>query len=405
MGSPPVLPLVLFVLTYTGLALGRVPGLKLDRTGFAVLGAVAFLATGSLSVEDAKAAVDAPTIVVLFGMMLLSAQYRQSGLYSLIGGRLARVEDPRRLLLGTIVVTALLSAVLTNDVTCFALTPLLAASLLASRRPPLPYLLALACASNLGSALTPIGNPQNILIAQTLHLPFLPFVLACAVPVALSLGMLYFFMARRLDRDGNGPPPTAAVEEPVPLHRPEAAKAVVLTVTAIALFLSPVPAPLTALGVAGVVLTSRRMHTRDMLALVDWHLLALFVGLFIVGRGFEVSGWTEAARSALAGAGADLSHPAVLVAAVSLLGLLVGNVPAVMLLLPFVGRQPATGYAMALSSTFAGNAVLVGSIANLIVAEQAGRLGIRLGLREHIGVGLPVTLISLAFAAGAMLLW
>jgi Na+/H+ antiporter NhaD/arsenite permease-like protein len=404
MGSPPLLPLILFVLTYLGLALGRIPGLALDRTGFAVLGALAFLATGSISVEEAKRAVDAPTIAVLFGMMLLSAQYRQSGLYSVIGGRLARVAEPKRLLLGTILVTALLSAVLTNDVVCFALTPLLATSLLASGRPPLPYLLALACASNIGSALTPIGNPQNILISQTLRLPFLPFVLACGVPVVLSLGALYLFMARRLAEDGDGPVALPAVEEPIPLHRPEAAKAIVLTVAAIALFLSPVPAPLTALGVAGVVLTSRRMHTRDMLALVDWHLLALFVSLFIVGRGFEVSGWTEAARGALAGAGADLSHPAVLVMAVSLLGLAVGNVPAVMLLLPFVGRQPATGYAMALSSTFAGNAVLVGSIANLIVAEQAGRLGIRLGFREHIGVGLPVTLISLTLAAVALLL-
>jgi Na+/H+ antiporter NhaD/arsenite permease-like protein len=402
MGSPPLLPLILFVLTYLGLALGRIPGLALDRTGFAVLGAVAFLATGSISVEEAKRAVDAPTIVVLFGMMLLSAQYRQSGLYSVIGGRLARVADPKRLLLGTILVTALLSAVLTNDVVCFALTPLLAISLLASGRPPLPYLLALACASNIGSALTPIGNPQNILISQTLRLPFLPFMLACAVPVVLSLGVLYLFMARRLAEGGNGR--EISSEEPIPLHRPEAAKAILLTVAAIALFLSPVPAPLTALGVAGVVLTSRRMHTRDMLALVDWHLLALFVSLFIVGRGFEVSGWTEAARGALAGAGTDLSHPAVLVVAVSLLGLAVGNVPAVMLLLPFVGRQPETGYAMALSSTFAGNAVLVGSIANLIVAEQAGRLGIKLGFREHIGVGLPVTLISLALAAVALLI-
>lgn len=404
MGSPPLLPLILFVLTYIGLALGRIPGLALDRTGFAVLGAVAFLATGSISVEEAKRAVDAPTVAVLFGMMLLSAQYRQSGLYSVIGGRLARVGDPKRLLLGTILVTALLSAVLTNDVVCFALAPLLAASLLASGRPPLPYLLALACASNIGSALTPIGNPQNILIAQTLRLSFLPFMLACAVPVVLSLGALYLFMARRLAEDRSGRDVSPVVEEPIPLHRPEATKAIVLTVAAIALFLSPVPAPLTALGVAGVVLTSRRMHTRDMLALVDWHLLALFVSLFIVGRGFEVSGWTEAARGALEGAGANLSHPAVLVVAVSLLGLAVGNVPAVMLLLPFVGRQPATGYAMALSSTFAGNAVLVGSIANLIVAEQAGRLGIRLGFREHVGVGLPVTLISLALAAIALLI-
>lgn len=408
MGHPPLLPLILFVLTYAGLALGRIPGLALDRTGFAVLGALAFLATGAITVEQAKEAVDAPTLAVLFGMMLLSAQYRQSGLYSAIGGRLARVADPRRLLVGTIVVTALLSAVLTNDVICFALTPLLASSLLAARRPPLPYLLALACAANLGSALTPIGNPQNILIAQTLHLPFLPFVLACAAPVVLSLGALYLFVAPRLrEPDGrNAAGDLAAVAgESIPLHRWQAAKAVLLTVAAIALFLSPLPAPLTALGIAGFVLTSRRMRTRDMLAQVDWTLLALFVGLFVVGRGFEVSGWTEAARNALAAAGANLSHPAVLVIAVSLLSLLVGNVPAVMLLLPFVGRQPATGYAMALASTFAGNAVLVGSIANLIVAEQAGRLGIRFGLREQIGVGLPVTVTSLALAAAAMLLW
>jgi Na+/H+ antiporter NhaD/arsenite permease-like protein len=407
MGHPPLLPLVLFALTYAGLALGRIPGLALDRTGLAVLGAVAFLATGSISVEQAKEAVDAPTLAVLFGMMLLSAQYRQSGLYSTIGGRLARVESPRRLLLGTIVVTAFLSALLTNDVICFALTPLLAGALLASRRPPLPYLLALACAANLGSALTPIGNPQNILIAQTLRLSFLPFVLACAAPVLLSLLALYFLVAPRLrEPDGADAPgdPAAMAEESIPLQPWPAAKAVLLTAAAMALFLSPVPAPLTALGIAGVVLTSRRMRTRDLLAHVDWSLLALFVGLFVVGRGLEVSGWTEAARNALTTAGADPSHPAVLLTAVSLLSLLVGNVPAVMLLLPFVGRQPATGYAMALASTFAGNAVLVGSIANLIVAEQAARLGIRFGFREHLGTGLPVTLISLALAAGALLL-
>ncbi len=407
MGHPPLLPLVLFALTYIGLALGRVPGLALDRTGLAVLGAVAFLATGSISVEQAKEAVDAPTLAVLFGMMLLSAQYRRSGLYSAIGGRLARVEDPRRLLLGTILVTALLSALLTNDVICFALTPLLAGALLAARRPPLPYLLALACAANLGSALTPIGNPQNILIAQTLRLPFLPFVLACAAPVLLSLGALYLLVAPKLRQpDGRDAPgnPEAVAEESIPLQRWPAIKAVLLTAAAMALFLSPVPAPLTALGIAGFVLTSRRMRTRDMLAEVDWTLLALFVGLFIVGRGFEVSGWTQAARNALTAAGADPSHLAVLLVAVSLLSLLVGNVPAVMLLLPFVGRQPATGYAMALASTFAGNAVLVGSIANLIVAEQAGRLGIRFGFREHLRTGLPVTLISLALAAGVLLL-
>ena len=404
--EPSLLPLILFSLTYLGLALGRIPPLKLDRTGFAILGAVAFLATGAISVEEAQRAVDAPTLVVLFGMMLLSAQYRLSGLYTVIGERLAQVQDPRRLLLGTILVTAALSAVLTNDVVCFALTPLLLGSLLAAGRPPLPYLLAIACASNLGSALTPIGNPQNILIAQSLRLPFLPFVLACLAPVVLSLAVLYVLIARTLPSS----PPLAAGSRGaesgvIPLDRWQAGKAVLLTAAVIALFLSPVPAPLTALGLVGVVLTSRRMHTRDVLSLVDWHLLALFIGLFIVVRGFELSGWTQAARDTLAAAGADLSEPHVLVPGVALLGNLVGNVPAVMLMLPFVGREPSTGYALALASTFAGNAVLVGSIANLIVAEQAERLGVPLTFRDHLRLGLPVTLISLALAVAAMALW
>jgi Na+/H+ antiporter NhaD/arsenite permease-like protein len=408
----PLLPLILFVLTYLGLALGRIPPLRLDRTGFAVLGAVAFLATGSISVEEAKRAVDAPTLIVLFGMMLLSAQYRLSGLYTVIGDRLSKVADPRRLLLGTILVTALLSAVLTNDVVCFALTPLLLGSLVASDRPPLPYLLAIACASNIGSALTPIGNPQNILIAQSFGLPFLPFLLACLAPVVLSLGVLYALVARTLSAGVGGiggiaMPSTVSLktEEAIPLDRWQAAKAVLLTIAVIGLFLSPVPAPLTALGLVGVVLTSRRMHTREVLSLVDWHLLALFVGLFVVVRGFEISGWTEAARDALATAGADLTTPGVLVPGVALLGNLVGNVPAVMLMLPFVGREPATGYALALASTFAGNAVLVGSIANLIVAEQAERLGVRIGFRDHLRLGLPVTLISLALAVAAIAFW
>lgn len=311
-------------------------------------------------------------------------------------------------MLGTIAVCALLSAVLTNDVVCFALTPLLAGALLQSGRPPLPYLLAVACASNLGSALTPIGNPQNIFIAQRLGLRFLPFFLACLVPVVLSLAVLYLLLSRRLGQAVSTAPaakPGETSPEPrIPLDPRQALKAILLTVVAIGLFLSPVPAPLTALGIAGAVMLTRRTWTRDMLYLVDWHLLALFIGLFVVVRGFELSGWTEAAGRALAAAGADLSQFRMLIPGVAVLSNLVGNVPAVMLMLPFVGR-PSTGYGMALASTFAGNAVLAGSIANLIVAEQAERMGIRFGFLDHLRTGLPVTLISLAIAAVTMAFW
>jgi Na+/H+ antiporter NhaD/arsenite permease-like protein len=390
-----VLSLVLFVLTYVGLALGRIPGLALDRTGFALLGAFAFLATGRMTLDEAKEAVDAPTIAVLFGMMLLSAQYQVAGLYGRVVDRLSRAARPRRLLGGVILAAALLSAILTNDVVCFALTPLLCAVLLRTTLDPRPFLFALACATNVGSALTPIGNPQNILIAQSRDLAFAPFVLYCAAPVVLGLVFLHLFLARRVPAD-RALDAAALPSEPAPLDRPEAWKALLLTAATIVLFLTPVPAWLTALAVSGVVLTSRKMHTRRMLAYVDWHMLALFVGLFIVVRGFERSGWVAAAGDAVAGAGLDLAHPALLVAVAALLSNAVSNVPAVMLLLPLLPAGEGTAYGLALASTFAGNAILVGSIANVIVADQAQRLGIPFGFRDHAKVGLPVTLVTLA---------
>jgi Na+/H+ antiporter NhaD/arsenite permease-like protein len=403
--SGDLLPLLLFAATYLFLALGRLPGLVIDRTGFALLGALAFLATGAITLDEAKLAVDAPTLALLFAMMLLSAQYQLSGLYGAISRRLARVARPRLLLAGTIAVCALLAAVLTNDVVCFALTPLLAAALARTRHDPVPFLLAIAVSTNLGSALTPIGNPQNILIAQHLRLPFLPFVAFCALPVLLALGVAWVLLARRLRELPEGAPGAAPAVEEIPLDRWQAGKAIALTAGAIALFLTPVPAYLTAALVAGVVLTSRRMHTRTMLGLVDWQMLALFVALFVVTRGLELSGWTAAAAQALRSAGMPLDEGPVLVPAVALLGTLVGNVPAVMLLLRFLPADAEVGYALALASTFAGNAVLVGSIANLIVVEQAARAGVSIGFRDHLRVGLPITLVSLAIAAVALALY
>jgi len=245
------LALTLFLATYLLLALGRLRGLAIDRTGFALLGAVAFLATGEISLDAAKESIDVPTLAVLFGMMLLSAQYELSGLYGRIAAGIARAGHPRRLLAGTLGVSALLAAVLTNDVVCFALTPLVGAAVLEAGLEPLPYFLAIACGTNLGSAATPIGNPQIILIAQQMHLAFLPFVAFCAPAVALSLAAAYLLLAGRI-RPLAASAPAPAIDA-TPFDRGAARKALLLTIAAIALFLSPFPAPLTALGVAGVV--------------------------------------------------------------------------------------------------------------------------------------------------------
>lgn len=398
--------LIIFLLTYLGLAIGRIPGLGLDRTGIAVLGGAAMVAFTPLSLAEAQASVHAETIAVLFGMMMLSAQFRLSGLYTRIADRTMAGASGGRLLVLVMVVAALLSAVLTNDVVCFALAPLVCGALIEQRRNPVPYLLALAMCSNIGSALTPIGNPQNIYIAQKLGLDFGPFVLACAVPVMLTMLVCWLMLRKQASQplpaaaDTLSPAVTETARRPF-VHF-EAGKAVILAVAALVLFLIPsIPAAYTALGIAGLVLLSRKMRSQEMLALVDWQLLAMFVGIFVVSRGMESAGWTALASSQLNDSGIDLSSPAVAAPVVAVLSNVVSNVPAVVMIEPYVGTDASTGHLLALASTFAGNALIVGSIANIIVVEQAKKCGVQIGNWAYAQIGIPLTMVSLVIA----LLW
>lgn len=194
--------------------------------------------------------------------------------------------------------------------------------------------------------------------------------------------------ARPLDSAGSGP---AGDEAALRLG-------LLLAALVLAFLFAPWPREVLALGAAGLLLASRRMASREILGLVDWHLLVLFAGLFVVNGALEASGAPASALAALRGAGIALEEPAWLFGASALLSNLVSNVPAVMLLLP-AATHPLAGATLALSSTLAGNLLLVGSIANLIVAEQAGRLGVAIDWRTHARVGVPVTLATLALAA------
>ena len=167
------LAVTVFVLTYVGMALGRVPGLAIDRTGVALLGLIVLLASGDLTLDQAGDAVDMPTITLLFALMILSAQFEHSGFYGWVAGRIIRATRNPKTLLGVLIaVTGALAAVFTNDVVVFALTPLVAAGLMSQKLDPRPYLIGLAGAANAGSAATLIGNPQNILIGQAGGLDF-----------------------------------------------------------------------------------------------------------------------------------------------------------------------------------------------------------------------------------------
>jgi Na+/H+ antiporter NhaD/arsenite permease-like protein len=389
----------IFALVYLGMVLGEIPGLALDRTGIALLGALALVATEQVTPAAAWNAVDVPTVALLFGLMVVSAQFRLGGFYARVTGRVvaSRVSPP--LLLALVIGTAgLLSALLANDIVCLAVAPLLVAGCDRKELDAVPFLLGLACAANVGSAATLIGNPQNMLIGQKLHLSFSGYLLDAMVPSVLGLGVVWGVIV--LGAKGRWHKPAAGVVTAVQhFDRYQTGKALAVLAALVAGFLFlPVPREVLALAAAGLLLASRKMASRDLLDLVDWHLLVLFVALFVVNFALADCGALAQATAMLQRLGVDLARPSVLFPVTVVLSNLVSNVPAVILLLP-QGRQMNGGLILAMASTLAGNLFIVGSIANLIVVEQAAKLGVRIGWRQHARVGVPVTLITLAIAA------
>jgi Na+/H+ antiporter NhaD/arsenite permease-like protein len=398
------LVLGVFAFVYVGMILGELPGLRIDRTGIALLGAIALVASDRMTAETAWAAVHVPTMALLFALMVISAQFRLGGFYGAITRRLGRQAHPPRTLLALVIAVAgTVSAVLANDVVCLAMSPVLIELCTRRQLNPVPFLLALACASNVGSAATVIGNPQNMLISQTLQLSFASYLMDALVPTLVGLAIVWAVIAA-IYRDGwRGTMPATDAIVP-PFDRWQTLKGTIVTAAMIGAFLfTGWPREMVALAGAGVLLVSRQMYSREMLSLVDWPLLVLFIGLFVVNRALAQSGLASGLLMVSRQAGADLSNPAVLFSATAILSNLVSNVPAVMLLLP-AARDPMAGSVLALSSTLAGNLVVVGSIANIIVVDQAARSNVHIDWRTHARVGIPVTLLTLAVAAAWLIL-
>jgi Na+/H+ antiporter NhaD/arsenite permease-like protein len=379
--------------------LGEIPGLALDRTGVALLGALVLVASERVTPAAAWAAVDVPTLALLFGLMVVSAQLRLGGFYAWVTRRIVSAEvAPATLLAAVVGAAGALSAVLANDIVCLAVAPLLVEGCLRRKLDPLPFLLALACAANVGSAATLIGNPQNMLIGQTLRLSFAGFLADALVPALVGLGVVWLLIRLGVRGRWASDREAPAVETP-PFDAWQTAKGLaILALLVLGFLFAPVPREVLALGGAAILLMSRRMASRDLIGLVDWHLLVLFIGLFVVNHAVAEAGLTERASSSLRAAGVDLADVRFLFPVTVVLSNLVSNVPAVMLLLPHASH-PLAGPVLALASTLAGNLLIVGSIANIIVVDQAAALGVRIGWREHARVGIPVTLATLALAA------
>jgi Na+/H+ antiporter NhaD/arsenite permease-like protein len=397
--------LVIFGLTYLGIAIGRIPGLKLNRPGIALLGAIGMMIFGGVTTADAVSYVNWPTIFLLFGFFVISAQLRLSGFYDIVAVSLAnQLKHPARFLLVLMLVAGGLSAFLNNDVVCFVFAPITAVALLQRQLNPVPFLIALAIASNIGAAATLIGNPQNMMIGEVAHLSFGSYLLWSIVPVIFAMGAAYgiiWLMSCRNPQTFSSAQDKSS-QQTYPFNRIHTIKGMVILVVVVGLFFSPLPKEIIALAAAGIHLASRKFRTEDLLGLVDWPILVLFMGLFVVTGAFQSTGCGLHAVQRLAQAGFDLNAPVNLVLTTAVLSNLISNSAAVMLLLKMTDlSQHAVPYLLALSNSFGGNFVIIGAVSNLIVVQRARDMDIKIGFWDFARLGIPVTLTAL----GALLVW
>ena len=424
---------VLFTVTYIGLAIGKVPGLGLDRAAIAFVGAALMLMTTVLTLQQAVApeSIDYETLFLLFGMMVVVGFLRISGFFSrLTTWALGQIRTPGGLLAVTILLSGVLSVFLVNDIVCLAITPLVLQLARRLRFNPLPHLIGVATAANIGSTGTITGNPQNMIIGVQSHIPYLRFA-SHLLPVA-AIGLIINFLViawvyraelvKRQSSDGDpakndvrneagiGGCAEEVHEDSTQTPARDAGKAldgraddwlqrksVVVTLVAILLFFAGFQIALVAIGAAAVLLIdpidSQRIYHQ-----IDWSLLLMFIGLFIVVRAFQVrvvATWGIEQWHWL------LRHPIDLLSvAAAALSNLVSNVPAVLLFEPIMRAIPPASrqnawLALAMSSTFAGNLTMLGSVANLIVVESARREGVAISFWEYCKVGIPVTILTL----------
>jgi Na+/H+ antiporter NhaD/arsenite permease-like protein len=401
----PTVRLVILLVTYLLIAAQGLPWLRLTRPAASLLGAVAMVSIGGLALPDAYAAIDMNVIVFLLGVLLLTAYLELGGFFECVAGKIVRyAHAPASLLAVVVGVSGILSAFFVNDTICLVLPPLVIAVVRPLGLRPLPYLLAIALGSNVGSAMTPTGNPQNMLIGVASGISFARFVGTLAVPSLGGLVIVFGVLAFVHRRDFAAAPRhlTMAVMPPTehPFDAVLVAKALVLFCAALVGWLAGLSLPLIAICAAALLIAVARRDPTEAFARVEWELLLFFGALFVVMRGVRdvplVRDLTSASGASLTGA--PLHDAGIVTAAMVALSNLISNVPAVLLWLPVVPHTANPTFVwlvMAMSSTFAGNLTLIGSMANLIVAERAGARGEHIGFVDYLKVGVPVTIATM----------
>jgi Na+/H+ antiporter NhaD/arsenite permease-like protein len=401
------LSIAIFAVTYALISSRRLKIFRLNRPASALLGAVAMVVCGVVKIEDAYRSVDWNTLVLLLGMMLLSSYLQLAGFFELAADWiLLRARTPQRLLLMLVFASGILSALLVNDTICLMLTPLVVVVIVRGRLPLLPYLMALATSANIGSVMTLTGNPQNMIIGSFSGIPYARFLLDLAPAALLCLALDALLLLWGFRRVLAGARIETTAIEPARVNRPLLVKTLVcLALVTVAFFFD---APIRrhfglnvawiALAGASVAMVLARVDTHEVLKLVDWHLLLFFAALFVVIEGLRETQLPEHIYQSLRGVfGETATAQAWNLTWFSVAGSnIFSNVPFVL-----VAGQWMRNFAepelmwkvLALSTTFAGNLTILGSVANVIVVESA-KPHIEVGFWDYARLGIPITLVT-----------
>lgn len=392
-----ILALLVIIITIIGVAVGRYPWLHMNRATIALVGATILISIGAIPLERAYAALDLDTLILLFAMMIINVNLRLAGFFRLVGNRVIYwARSPHQLLGLIILVSGVLSALFLNDTIVLVFTPFVIEIVVALKRNPIPYLIGLVTAANIGSTATIIGNPQNMLIGLSSQITFATFS-AYLTPVALiGLGLAWLIITLIYRVEFNSSPFSTFSQFRDRPYRPLLRKSMIATGLMVLAFLAGFSIPLAALAAASLLLITRRLKPERVFRELDWALLVFFSGLFVVTGAIEEIG---ASRQLFAWAQPIAEQGVLHLSLVSVvLSNLISNVPAVLLFRPIVPQFPnpqQTWLTLAMATTLAGNLTLLGSVANLIVAETAKQAGIHLSFSEYLKAGVPITLATL----------
>lgn len=396
---------IIFTGSYLALSVGRIPGLSIDRAGIALVGAGLMVASGAFPLDEAYKSVDLNTITLLLGMMIVVANLRLSGFFAVANNWVvARANRPIFLLVAIVATSGLFSAFLVNDAICLVLAPLVMELTLRLQRQPAPYLLAVAMASNVGSVATITGNPQNILIGSFSQIHYAKFALTLA-PIALiglvmTIALIALLYRAEFASSEQFPEPTSKGSA----YHALMMRALLATLVMIVLFFAGVLPAKAAIIIGGLLLLTRRIKSRRVYMEIDWSLLLMFAGLFIIVGGAQHALLTPDVVTRVSSL--HLDQVPVLSAVTAVLSNIVSNVPAVLLLKPFVETlkdHDTAWLVVAMSSTLAGNFTALGSIANLIVVQRAAASGVIISFWDYFRVGAPLTVLTLLI--GTLWLW